>query len=71
MASNIDTVDMKGVRHCTVLGILYLKHLSKAKVLKDSTYWAQRVAMAGDSYVAWVSSEPLFKLDQKGRWHSP
>ena len=26
-ASNIDTVNMKGIGHCTILGILDLKHL--------------------------------------------
>ena len=40
VASDIDTVDVKGVGHCAVLGILDLEHLSQAEVLKDPADWA-------------------------------
>lgn len=39
-SSDIDAMNVKGVGHCAILGILDLEHLSQAEVLKDPADWA-------------------------------
>jgi hypothetical protein len=60
-------VQAKSIRHRTILRVLHLEHLLKAKVLEDSSDRTQGVAVARDSHVARVLFQPFVELPQKGQ----